>query len=90
LTQAPLKLFVWEGVLRDYTPGIAFALAHDADEARRLIVAQEYRPGEARNEILSGARSIYDDSLQPSIAGELRSEPRVFDAPVGFALRGGG
>lgn len=85
-----LKLFVWENVLRDYTAGIAFALAHDADEARRLIVAQEYRPGEARDQILSGARSIYDEELQPSIAPELKAEPKVFDAPVGFALRGGG
>jgi hypothetical protein len=90
LTQVPLKLFVWEDVLSDYTPGVAFALAHDADEARRLIVARDYRPGEARDEILSGARSIYDAELQPSIAGELRSDPKVFDAPVGFSLRGGG
>lgn len=33
-----LKLFVWDGVLTDYSSGIMFALAHDVDEARRLIV----------------------------------------------------
>jgi hypothetical protein len=33
----PLYLFVWEGVLCDYTPGIMFALAHDVDHARRVI-----------------------------------------------------
>ena len=32
-----LKLFVWENVLTDYTEGIMFALAENADEARRLI-----------------------------------------------------
>lgn len=31
----PLKLFVWEGVLCDYTASVIFALAHDPDEARR-------------------------------------------------------
>lgn len=32
-----MKLFVWDGVFVDYTSGIAFALATDADEARRLV-----------------------------------------------------
>lgn len=35
-----LKLYVWQNVLRDYTAGMAVALAHDADEARRLILAE--------------------------------------------------
>lgn len=33
----PLKLFVWEGVLTDYTSGVMLALAEDVDEARQLI-----------------------------------------------------
>ena len=33
-----MNLYVWEGVLADYTDGIAFALARDADHARWLIV----------------------------------------------------
>lgn len=32
-----LKLYVWEGVLRDYTNGIMFALAESAEDARKLI-----------------------------------------------------
>lgn len=32
-----LRLFVWEDVLTDWTSGVMFALAHDVDEARRLI-----------------------------------------------------
>ena len=35
-----LKLYVWEGVLTDYTDGIAFALAHDVREAKRLLIEQ--------------------------------------------------
>lgn len=37
-----LKLFVWQGVLCDYTSGIAFALAKNVEEAREAILV-EYR-----------------------------------------------
>ena len=33
-----LKLFVWEGVLEDYTAGITFALARTATEAKQLLI----------------------------------------------------
>jgi len=33
-----LKLYVWEDVLEDYTPGIMFALATSVDEARILLL----------------------------------------------------
>jgi hypothetical protein len=36
--QEQLKLFVWEGVLRDYTSGVIFALAKDEDEARCIVM----------------------------------------------------
>tara|TARA_B110000259_G_C13817406_1_gene323283 strand:- start:238 stop:441 length:204 start_codon:yes stop_codon:yes gene_type:complete len=32
-----LKLYVWEGVLSDYTDGCMFALAENAEDARNLI-----------------------------------------------------
>ncbi len=32
-----LKLFVWEDVLKDYTAGLAFALAHTLEEAHAEI-----------------------------------------------------
>jgi hypothetical protein len=38
-----LKLFVWTDVLHDYTSGMMVALAHDVEEARRLIL--EYNGG---------------------------------------------
>ena len=33
-----LKLFVWQNVLRDYTSGIAFALAETEQEAREMLL----------------------------------------------------
>jgi len=33
-----MKLFVWEGAVRDYWPGIMFALAESVEDARRLIL----------------------------------------------------
>ena len=33
----PLKMFVWEGVLRDYTDGMVVAVAHDLEEALRIV-----------------------------------------------------
>lgn len=33
-----LKLYVWEGVLRDYSTGIAFAYAENSIEARKLVL----------------------------------------------------
>ena len=32
-----LKLYVWHDVLRDYTDGIAFALAESVEEAREMV-----------------------------------------------------
>ena len=33
-----LKLFVWEGVLCDYSCGVMFALAPDVDTARKMLI----------------------------------------------------
>ncbi len=32
-----LRLFVWTGFCPDYTSGLAFAIAHDETEARKLV-----------------------------------------------------
>lgn len=34
-----LRLYVWQGVLTDYSDGIMFALAFSADHARELLLA---------------------------------------------------
>jgi hypothetical protein len=36
------KLYVWEGVLTDYTDGIIFALAETAEQARESVALAEY------------------------------------------------
>ena len=35
-----LKLFVWEDVFRDWTPGLAVAIAPNKEEAIKLIKAE--------------------------------------------------
>ncbi len=35
------KLYVWEGVLSDYTDGVMFAYAQDPDHARKLILENQ-------------------------------------------------
>lgn len=40
-----MKLFVWDGVLTDYTSGIMFAVAASVEEARvKLLEVCEYIP----------------------------------------------
>jgi hypothetical protein len=38
--KSKLKLFVWTGFSPDYTDGLAFAIAKDETEARKLIETQ--------------------------------------------------
>jgi hypothetical protein len=73
-----LKLYVWEGVLTDYTPGIAFALAPDVKTARRLIL-KAYDTG-YDGAIVGGA----------DFRKELAERPRVYRTPVGHFQHGGG
>lgn len=70
-----VKLFVWEGVLRDYTPGIACAAARTVEEARTAILA---------------ACQSKDPSLLGTLAGQLLvNEPKVLDVPAGAYVHGG-
>ena len=47
-----MKLYLWRGVLHDYTAGMAFAIASSANEARGLLVAtgEFYSPGDLQAE----------------------------------------
>lgn len=94
-----LRLFVWEGVLTDYTDGIMFALADSADQARDMICP---RWTEAEERIRNGT-AVSDErpfGPEPGVNSghgycvtmmhqELRAEPDVYDSPKGFALWGG-
>lgn len=37
MSKKTLKLYVWEGVLTDYSEGLVFALAESAKEAREMV-----------------------------------------------------
>ena len=42
-----LKLFIWSDFSPDYTPGLAFAIAKDETEARKLVTKEHgYEPYE--------------------------------------------
>lgn len=45
-----MKLYVWEGVLADWSDGIAFAYARDAEHARRLVL-RKVSSGPARERL---------------------------------------
>ena len=45
MSQAKMKLFVWEGVLTDWTSGMMIAIAPTADEAREALLKEcDYLP----------------------------------------------
>lgn len=70
-----MKLFVWTDALTDYTSGIAFALAENADEARELILNKYEKE-----------QSYISDLL----VSDLSAEPLVVDSKEGFYVWGGG
>lgn len=69
-----LKLFVWEGVLADYSSGIAFALAYSVDEARMLVLK----------------KLGYDSNTPKRLLTEFDSEPLICETPEAFYKYGGG
>lgn len=73
-----LKLYVWEGVLTDYTSGVAFALAASVDEARDVIMQSEGEP------------SYKEAKYHGALWNDISSEPQVFEVSKGFAVWGGG
>ncbi len=43
MTENKLKLFVWTAYNPDYTDGLAFAIAEDETEARKMVLAKSRR-----------------------------------------------
>jgi len=70
-----LKLFIWENVLTDYTSGIAFALAENAEQAREIIFAKFEKE---------------EQYLSDTVKADLSDEPEMIDNKAGFYLWGGG
>jgi hypothetical protein len=68
----PLKLYVWEGegVLQDYFPGMACALARDVKEAVRLLVAAGINKDKFDGSKLDGvAPTVYRKSVGVYVHG---------------------
>ena len=71
-----LSLYVWTDVFSDWTDGIAFALARDPAQARRLI-CKEYVKKAPGKENLAYCRKM------------LKPAPERIDTPRGFQISGG-
>jgi hypothetical protein len=70
-----LKLFIWKDVLTDYTSGIAFALAENVEEARKIIFAKFEKE---------------EQYLSNSLKADLSDKPEMIDTKDGFYIWGGG
>jgi hypothetical protein len=75
LNRNEMKLFVWKDVLTDYESGIAFALAENVDEARKLILEKYEKE-----------QSYISDLL----VSDLNAEPLIIENKEGFYVWGGG
>lgn len=53
-----LKLYVWHGILCDFTGGVGFALAESVEQARELIIA--YYGDRVASELLWDDPKVYD------------------------------
>ncbi len=71
----PLRLYVWEGVLCDYTCGMIVALAPDLPTARRLVRSRAARGG-----------GCFTDDIEDALKGR----PQVCRRPTARYVRGGG
>lgn len=77
-----LKLFVWEGVLSDYTDGVMFALAHTVEEAR-LAILKSYDISEYKKVVEGKLSDAY-------VWQELKKPYTVHEKVIGFNVWGGG
>lgn len=88
-----MKLYVWDGVLTDYSSGIMVALAHSVAEARDMLCPPQgdYLGWTAQEALYKSPGHLNQPGLQHS---DLRDEPQVFDpadgVPVCFTCWGGG
>ena len=69
----PLKMFVWEHVLKDYTDGLMVALAHDVEEARALLKDEIIKKSGTASWMLEE-----EDFLDVGMYGDLLKEPDVY------------
>jgi len=63
-----LRLYVWQGVLADYTDGVMFALAYSVDEARKLCLESAGNYGFADDE-LKAEPDVYEKPFGLALHG---------------------
>lgn len=92
-----LKLYIWEDVLCDYTCGVMFALAHNEDEARRLVLKSlrhsDDELDKAMQRIHDAIQSPDDEEIMKRLfydEKDLLGKPRCITSPEGFYVYGGG
>ncbi len=52
-----MKLYVWHGVLSDYTSGVMFAFAKNANEARKMILEKYPYSSSVENDLKQKPKS---------------------------------
>lgn len=66
-----MKLYVWHGVLWDYTAGVMFALAHNKKEARELITEHMKEQGMVEGGQMKPVQKLrrknYDSVIQVNV-----------------------
>lgn len=85
-----LKLYVWEGVLESYGPGVIVAFAENEDEARLCVVRKQYANSLGRIPAYSedayrqwlANRRPPDDSNP--VWDDMQGKPDVYEVPVAF------
>lgn len=94
-----MKLYVWEGVLRDYTDGLVCVLAHTEKEAWELLYKKDSTAyfvlqGECR--IDRGEYNSYSTAIHEELIKEKRyytdaaTRPKEITIPEAFVVWGGG
>ena len=74
-----LKLFVWENVLEDWEPGIAFAFAETAEQAKDLITNNLIEQKVWGRDSAKHWNGLMLDGVSP----------KIIDSPRGWGIMGG-
>jgi len=65
--RSKLKLFVWDDFNSDYTKGLAFAIAENVEEAKKLIFDYLKKKGEPKQNYFLNCDPFWGDMLEYTI-----------------------
>lgn len=81
----PLRLFVWSGVLVDYTDGLMVAMAASVEDARAML-RQKFRA----DGLTGGPAGRDNGKATDLIEADLAKVPTEYDGPACAVVWGGG